>query len=704
MEYPTTNGSEAGGGSSSPTKKEKEVFDLAMLRHTESENFEEDERELCVEDSLFCDRPGSQWDEIGRRGRVRAKRPMYEINKVAGARNQFVGDQLQNRIEIKILPKGGGATKALARIQEGLIRSIRDSSGTSWKDNGLKETSTGGVGAWQVCTRQKLGSFDQEIYLKPIRGAATTVWVDPGSIMDVHEDAKWISCVHQWTPLEFKDKWPESKAANFRLIGINGCKSGWRTQDMVRVADYYVKEPIKRDLVLMSNGKVYEDDDNFKKIDDDLAEKEITVVDRRTEDSHKILHYKLSGSEILDGPNDIPGMHLPIILGYGYSTWIEGIHYYSGMVRKSKDPQRVYNYETSSNVETGALAPKDPYWISTVQAKGYEGDYARLNTENKPVQFFNPDPQNPGPPKRTGAPAVQAAQIQRIQQAEHDIESTTGYFAPSLGNNPKAQSGVALDSQKRQGFTGTAEISDNHRKMLEQTGKVIQGMLPAIYDGSRTEQIIHENGEIEEVKLNDVVIDQDTDEEIVLNDLSAGVYASKVTVGPTFATKKEEAIAYLAEAGRSNPMIPQLTTDIILRNMDFPGSDEASDRFRKLGLKEGYIPPNKEEQAEQAEADKNRQPDPMEILAFETMKAELEKKVAEVDKMDLENDQIRALTAKTWAETQETLANEDIRTVEGMAAAKNAVFQVEKTILDAKIAEAKEAREAAQPAAAPAQQ
>lgn len=703
MEYATTDGSGKNGGSSTPSEKDKKAYDLAMDRHDESEQFEYDERFLCVEDSHFCDRPGSQWDDFAQRGRKQAKRPMYEINKVAGARNQFVGDQLQNRIEIKIRPEGGGATKELAKIQEGLIRRIRDNSGTSWKDNGLKEASTGGICAWQVCTRHKPGSFDQEIYLKPIRGAATTVWVDPASILDVHEDAKWISAVHRWTPSAFKAKWPNSKASDFRMIGINGCRTGWRTQDMVRVADYYVKEPIKRDIVLMSDGKVYEDDDDFKQVVDELADAGITVEDRKTEDSHKIVHYKLSGSEILDGPNDVAGMELPIIIGYGYSAWIEGIHYYSGMIRKSKDPQRVYNYETSSNVETGALAPKDPYWISTVQAKGYEGDYARLNTDNKPVQFFNPDPQNPGPPKRTGAPAVQAAQNHRIQQAEHDIESTTGYFAPSLGNNPKDQSGVALKAQQSQGFTGTAEIADNHRKMLEQTGKVILGMLPHYYDGTRTEQIVMENGDIEEVELNEVIIDEETQQEITLNDLSVGNYASKVTVGPSFATKREEGVAYLAEAGRSNPMIPQLTTDIILGNMDFPGAEEASGRFRTVGIKEGYIKRNKVEQAEKDKEDKNRKPDPMEILAFETMKAELEKKVAEVDKMDLENDELRAKTALAWAEVEETLENKDIRTVEGMAAAHQAVNMVEKTIQDAKIAQAQEAREAAKPQAAPAQ-
>jgi len=87
----------------------------------------------------------------------------------------------------------------------------------------------------------------------------------------------------------------------------------------------------------------------------------------------------------------------------------------------------------------------------------------------------------------------------------------------------------------------------------------------------------------------------------------------------------------------------------------------------------------------------------MKILEFETRKAEVEKLVAEVDQMDLKNDNLRADTALKWAEVQETLENKDIRTVEGMAAAKNAVFQVEKTIQDARIAEAQEAREAAKP-------
>lgn len=700
MDYEPTSdyGSGKKQDTSEPSKADKEAHDLAMDRHKLAENFEQDERLLCVEDTEFCDRPGSQWDEIASRGRQRAKRPMYEINRVAPARNQFLGDQLQNRVEIRVRPKGNGASQDIAEIKEGIVRSIRDASGSGWKDNGLKEMATGGIGAWEVCTRYTLDDgWDQEIYIKPIRSTATTVWVDPESTEDCHTDAKWMSVVKNWSPESFKKRWPASKAADFAffsLIGGGSYRSGWRTQDFVKVADYFVKEPVKRNLVLMTNGKTYDEaDENFQKVVDDLANNGIEISQRKTVTSHKVMHYKLSGAEVLDGPHEIPGMEIPIVVGYGYSTWIDGIHYYCGMIRKAKDPQRVYNYETSSNVETGALAPKDPYWVSSKQAMGYEGDLARMATDNAPVQFFNSDPENKGPPKRTGAPAVQAAQIHRIQQAEADIMSTTGYHAPSLGDNPRDQSGIALKTQKQSGFNGTYEITDNHAKMIEHTGRIIIGMAPHIYDGSRIERILQEDGDVDMIEINQVVIDEDSGEEVVLNDLSVGKYDVTVDVGPSFATKREETVAYLTEASRSNPMIGSMTADIVMKSQDFPGAKEAAARLRKLGIKEGYIDPTPEEEEEMKAKQK---PDMMQILQMENMKVALAKSEAEVEKMDVEMDEIRSKTADNWASAQEKLSGEESRSVQSDAAAHQAVAMVEKTVNDDRRADAKEAREAAQ--------
>jgi hypothetical protein len=675
--------------SESKRKKMREIFDLAMDRMAQAEQFEEDERALCVEDMEFCDVPGMQWDDGAKRGRKRAGRPMYEFNRVAGSRNQFVGDQFQNKIDGKVRPAGNGATEAIAKIYEGIIRSIRDNSGSSWARGAVKEMATGGIGAWQICTRYSTDDgWDQEIYLKPVRSAATSVWVDTASIEDVHEDAKWAAVVGYYTPEEFEKNWPDSKAANFRMIGINGCRAGWRTQDKVRVADYYVKEPYKRKLVLMTNGKTYEDDEDFQKVSDELDAEGFTVSRRKTVTAYKVMHYKLSGAEVLDGPNEIHSDFIPVIIGYGHSMWIDGAHYYRGMIRNAKDPQRCYNYERSSDTETGALAPKDPYWISSKQAEGHEGEYARMNSENRPVQIYETDPQNPGPPKRTGAPAVQQSTMIRIQQAADDIMAGTGYFAPSLGDNPMNQSGIALRTQDRRGSTGTYEIADNYKAMMEHTHRVLVSMIPHYYDATRIVRIVGEDWKkTKEVSINEVVIDAQTGEEIVLNDLSQGKYDVKFDTGPAFATKREEAVAYLTDIGHNNPMVSQTTVDIVMKNMDFPGADEAHDRLRKLGIKQGFIDATPEEEQEMAEKQK---PNPMQMLEFEMKRAEVEKQVGEVDKLELENDKLRAETAKLWAEVQETLETKGIRTVKDLAAAEQAVAQVEKTIMEANAASAQQ--------------
>ena len=86
----------------------------------------------------------------------------------------------------------------------------------------------------------------------------------------------------------------------------------------------------------------------------------------------------------------------------------------------------------------------------------------------------------------------------------------------------------------------------------------------------------------------------------------------------------------------------------------------------------------------------------MQALNFEMARAELEKRVVEVDKLDLENDKIRAETAETWAKVKELMEGEGVRTVQELAAAEKAVAEVENTIADGRRADAQEKQQASQ--------
>ena len=449
---------------------------IAMKRFDVASTDEERQREQAVEDTRFAQVEGAQWDE--KEYKKRKDRPRYSINKIALPLNQAVGDQRQTRISIKVRPKTTGTDEEIAKTYSGLIRNIETSSKFNRiKDNAFKEVINGGIGAWYVTTEYcDDDTFEQDIVIKKITSAATSVFLESSNTDDNKRGSGWGFVIEEMANDTFEQKYPNADKSDFESNKTNQYYNGWRNQDTTRVADYYEREEYSVELARMTNGKVYELSEKNKSVFDELAMEGIEIektadgeeVKRKTK-RHKVTHYKMSGAEILDGPNEWAGQDIPIVMIYGYNIWINGKHYYRGMVRHAKDAQRVYNYATSAAIEATAQSPKDPFWITAKQSQGYTAELEEFNTNNSPFMYYNPDPQAPGPPARTGAPSVQSALIQQIAQADVDIQSTTGRFAPSLGDNPADQSGRAVIAVQQQGEAGTYELTDNLEKYLLQT-------------------------------------------------------------------------------------------------------------------------------------------------------------------------------------------------------------------------------------------
>ncbi len=645
----------------------QEILKLALERFDRVARDERDQRDKAVEDTLFAQVEGGQWNDYN--VQQRRNRPRFEINKVALPVNQAIGDQRQSRIAIKIRPATSGTDEDTAKAFEGLIRKIEiNSNFDKTKDNAYKEVTNGGFGAWYVVTEfNDDDSFEQDIVIKKITSASTSVYMDPTSKDDNKKDAMWGFVIEEISNDVFKAKYPDAVLNDFSTNDQPTMyRDGWRTQDTVRIADYWIAEPITKEIALFTNGKVYELNDDTKKVTDELQAEGITIATdtngnekRRKVKSNKITHYKMSGAEILEGPHKWAGKYIPIVVTYGYNMWINGVHYFRGMVRLSKDSQRVYNHLTSQGIEASALSPKDPFWITPKQAQGYERQFESFNVNNNPFLFYNPDPEAPGAPQRTGAPAVQSALIQQIAQADADIQATTGRFAPSLGDNPQEQSGRAVIAVQQQGEAGTYELIDNLAGAVEFTGEILVDLIPKIYDTFRQERILNPDGTTEIIEVNKTVYDNQTQKPVILNDLSQGKYSVVSDTGPSYKTQRTEALNFLNALSQSSPLFAQLAPDLLAKNVDFEFNEELTERVRKMMLQQGLIEPNEKEQQKIAEEQQQQQPNPMELLTFEGLKLDLEEKAARIDKIELENEQVKADIANSIADTEKKIAERD---------------------------------------------
>ena len=593
---------------------------------------DKDSRKQAVDDMRFANVEGAQWDEDSISKRL--NRPRFSINRISGAIAQIVGDQRQNKIAIKVIPKGNGATKDIAKIYSGLIMNIEaDSNAANIYDAAFDESVTCGFGGWRVVTKYVDDDvFEQDICVEWIPSAASSLYFDKSAKEYDKSDANYAFVITTMSKDEFKSKWPDANLDSFneKVSNQSNCKD-WYSGDNVRIAEYWKKEPVIKHIALLSDGRVI-DQNEEKSVLDELARSGVTVIKTRKVKSYKITMTVISGTQVLEEPKPWAGKYIPLIPLYGKISVIEGKEYVKGMVRDAKDPQRIYNYSTSQVIEASALTPKDPYWYTPAQVAGHEAKYRNFNRDNSPFMPYNPDPAVGGaPPQRTGSPSVQQSLIAQVQQAATDIHATTGIEPASLGNSPELKSGKAIMAQQAMGDRGSFVYTDNLQKSIKYTGKVLVDLIPRIKDTEQAVRIMDVSGESEEVEINKVVqtvLDEQTGKEQVVNDITAGKYAVEITSGPSYTTKRAQTADQLVQLAGQSPVLQQLAMDLIVQNLDINNSEELTKRVRTMMIQQGVVTPT-EEEVEEMGLNQPQQPNPQDIAVLENIQAESAKAIAE---------------------------------------------------------------------------
>ena len=642
-----------------------ELHKEGVQRFEEIMSLERDQRALAVEDAKFAHTPDGQWDENATK--KRQDRPRYTINRVAGAIDQLVGDRRQNRTDIKVRPVSGGADVELAKIYNGLIRNIEGlSKAENSYDMAYDELVTGGYGGWRVLTEfADDSSFEQDIRIKTIDSASTSLFFDPNAKDYDKRDAKYAFLTTLMTKEKYEAEFPNEPLVAFdqEQFSRGDCQS-WFDGEKIRVAEYWVKEPVMRNIALLSDGRVIDKDDE-KDVLDELADQGLTIKSERKVKSHKVVMYKMSGASIIAGPSEWAGKYIPLIPAYGKVARIEGKEYIRGLVRNAKDPNRIYNYTVSSEIETTALTPKDPYWITAAQAKGHAAALQSFNTKNQPFMIYNADPQAPGAPQRTGAPSVQSALIGQRQNAALDVYATTGVEPASLGNSPELKSGKAIIAQQKMGDRGSFIYTDNLNKSIEYTGEILVDLIPRIYDTERVIRVLNIDGTSEEVKIgqgvadfNQTVTDRQSGNKEIVYDLSRGKYDVVVSAGPAFATQRQESAQQLIDLTANNPAFAAIATDLIAKNLDILEGEELTKRVRKQMIQQGAVTPTPEEEEEMG-LNEPQQPSESEKALLDNVLMQNEKMMAEIEGID-------AKTEKTMSDI--TKQNSDInkQTIEAL--------------------------------------
>ena len=631
----------------------------ALARFEDSANTDREQRRLATEDMIFINKEDGMWSEDV--VEKRQDRPRYSIDRISGALNQVVGNQRQTRTGIKVHPETEG-NEATARILTGLIRSIETlSRANNCYDMAFNEQVTSGYGGWRVLTEYKgEDSFDQEIVIKPIHSAANRLYFDPTAIDYTKRDARFAFLIDNMRLVDYKKAYPDAAIVDMSLeTNTQNIVKGWFTGETVRIAEYWYKVPVKRNIAMLSDGRVI-DMDEEKDVLDELLAMGIQVVKEREVDSHRVERRLMNGAEFMTEPEPWAGRHIPLIPTFGINVQIDGRHYIRGIVRKAKDAQRIYNYATSAAIEATAMTPKDPYWITPDQAKGHESKLKSFNTKNSPFMLYNPDPMAPGPPARGGAPQVQSALIQQKMDAGNDIYSTTGIEPASLGNSPELKSGKAITAQQAMGDRGSFVYTDNLEKSKEYTGEILVDLIPRVYDSERVVKVLGPEETPEDVQintpqyneLNQEIVDRQTGKQVIVNDLSLGKYSVTVSTGPSFTTKRQETVSQLTTLAGQSQIIQDLALDLIIDNMDINKGDEMKARVRRQMIKDGLIEPSEQESKDMG-LDQPQKPSPVDEAMVKNLDAQTEQLLIGNEKIISEIKKNDADTQKKFLEAQQ---------------------------------------------------
>lgn len=591
---------------------------LNMIKKAQEAEY--DIRENSRTAKSFIIDPDGQWDNDAKNKMADSYRGTFDM--CTPIVDQISGEIEQSDFTIKVSPAGGESSMDTAKNLDGLIRNIRNLSNA--EDVFSKASRTNviqGFDAWEVVQEfVDDDSFDQDLLIKYIPNAIDSVWFDLSAVDQDKSDAMWGVKLVAMPTDEYKERFPDGSGQS---VGQGKRREReFQKAESVIVGKIYYKKSTKVDLVRMSNGDVYTDDEEFQKIKDELEQAGVTEEDRRTKEKF-IVHTRIfDGDAWLDDEEETVFSFIPLIPVYGNYDIVDNKVIFYGKIEKLYDQQRALNYALSRDINDGALSPRAKYWATAEQLEGYEDTISTLNTNNDPVQLYN-HVEGQLPPGQQGGAQPNAALQTTVANMQQMINTSANSFNAQQGNANALQSGVAGQQQIEQGNIGSIKWFASLQIAVCHTAKVLIDAIPRVYDATRQVRILDEDGTGNIVTLNTTVLDGQTGEIVEVNNLTKGKYDVVCDYGPAFNSQQKETVQAFLDMAAIDPTFLESGKDIMLRNLSVPGMDQMAERSREQLFNAGLIPESQwtdEErqkvlEAQQAAANQPPQEDPMMVAA-----------------------------------------------------------------------------------------
>lgn len=658
-----------------------DLLRLARERAVAAQDWWQHNHDLSGHDVDFVE--GDQWSAADLQQRM--GQPSLTINGLAAYVEQVTGEQRQNRPAIHVraaddlgasqeyLVGDGKVTRKVAgaELYSGIIRAIEFNSGAEAHYDAVhRHAVEGGFGFLRVLTRYANGrDFDQELLIKRIKNR-WSVLVDPDFEEPDASDAAYAFIGKDMLRSEFDRRYPSARVGD---LTDEKQVSFWSASlEKVRVTEYFTREPVDRELLLFSNGQTAYLDE-AENVVDDLERKGVTIVRRRKLVDWCVYWRLITAWEVLEGPTKLPFRTIPIIPVLGRERNLKnGETIYSSLIRHAKDPQRMGNYWWSAATARIGNAPKSQ-WVGYVSAiEGYEDDWARANDASGPA-FLTVNDDAKEMPRREPPPQMPVAEVQMATSMSSLVRDTIGIGSPGMADVSSDASGKALRTRQAVANTGTFAFTDNLSMAMRRIGLLLVEAIPKIYDTERVVAMLGEDRQSASwAKVNQIVVDEETGREVVINALGTGEYDVYVTTGPTYATLREEAADGQMQLLQIAPNLAPIIGDKIAENMDWPQAKQIAERIRRSMPPQLLSPEEQKDLQEDQQQPANGQPSPEDQAAQQQAQAQQQA-------MELQMQVAQAEAQAKMATAQGTIAK--AKATEAQAAADMAEAQAKLQLL-----------------------
>jgi hypothetical protein len=572
-----------------------DVIKEAKRRFDRCQNWESSARERYLADYMFANGDSSngyQWSQSERDNRFIGERPCLTVNKVRQHNLNIINEAKQNKPAIKYMPTGNGATFEAAQIWTALARSIEyHSNASDAYGTATNFMVQGGWGYVRLVTEyEDERSFRQQLRILRVPDPFN-VFLDPDARELDKSDSKFAFIFEDHDREEFVQKFPQYEKL---AAPLTFAPDGWVTDTTVRTAEYFrivEHEDVLWEFLTPGQPSVIAYESELPK--EALARWKDDRARARSRDvTRKVVEWKyIVGDEVVE-ENIWPGKYIPIVPFIAEETVILGEMDRKSHTRALKDPQRIYNYYTSSAVEFGALQTKTPWLAAADAIDGLETQWNTANRVNRSVLTYRPydDQGQPLPPPQRIEPPVSAPlSIQGMEIAGREMAMVSGQYEAQMGAPSNERSGKAINERQRMGDRATYHYIDACAVAIRQVGKIILDTVPRIYEPEQVLQILAEDGVSMEVKIDPTlaqafVAKKNEDQEIVqrIFNPAIGSYDVHADVGPGYATRREETFNALVLLLTQAPQLAGVIGDLLFRSGDFMYADEAAERLRRM--------------------------------------------------------------------------------------------------------------------------